>query len=121
MRVAGFGFRKEAGTENLAAAFEATGCGPVEAIASVEEKADAAAFRELSALLGIPVVAISARAVPSVATLTCSRASLKRFGTGSLAEAAALIAAGNGARLLAPRVVSPCGMATCAIAEGEGP
>ena len=36
------------------------------------------------------------------------------------AEAAALAAAGPGARLLGPRVVSADRMATCALAEGNG-
>ena len=45
-----------------------------------------------------------------------------RFGTGSLAEAAALLAAGQnegdiGARLTVPRVQTENGMATAAIAE----
>jgi cobalt-precorrin 5A hydrolase len=41
------------------------------------------------------------------------------FGTGSLAEAAALVAAGPNARLLAAKTTSPCGRATCAIAISE--
>ena len=39
--------------------------------------------------------------------------------SGSLAEAAALAALAPGARLIAPRVTSEDGMATCAIAEGD--
>ncbi len=49
--------------------------------------------------------------------LTRSERVAERFGTGSVAEAAALAAAGPGARLVAPRVVSTDGMATAAIAE----
>jgi cobalt-precorrin 5A hydrolase len=41
----------------------------------------------------------------------------ERFGTGSVAEASALAAAGPGARLLGPRVISGDGLATAAIAE----
>ncbi|ENO84722.1 hypothetical protein C666_16775, partial [Thauera linaloolentis 47Lol = DSM 12138] len=40
-------------------------------------------------------------------------------GCGSVAEAAALAAAGQGARLLAIRHISPDRSATCAIAQGE--
>ncbi|MHA6346914.1 cobalamin biosynthesis protein, partial [Roseivivax sp. CAU 1761] len=42
-----------------------------------------------------------------------------RYDTGSVAEAAALAAAGPGARLLGPRAVSPDGCATCALAQGK--
>ncbi|HMO06737.1 MAG TPA: hypothetical protein PKD10_03685, partial [Paracoccaceae bacterium] len=42
-------------------------------------------------------------------------------GDDSLAEAAALAAAGPGARLHGPRAVSPCRRATCALAEGPDP
>ncbi|MCP1313705.1 cobalamin biosynthesis protein, partial [Halomonas sp. 707D7] len=44
------------------------------------------------------------------------------FGTGSVAEAAALLAAGHGARLVAPRLISNDRKATAALAvalEGE--
>jgi cobalt-precorrin 5A hydrolase len=40
-------------------------------------------------------------------------------GVGSVAEAAALAAAGPNARLLGPRAVSACGTATAALAEGD--
>ena len=42
----------------------------------------------------------------------------EHFGTGSVAEAAALAAAGAGARLLGPRAVSADATAVAAIAEG---
>jgi cobalt-precorrin 5A hydrolase len=42
-------------------------------------------------------------------------------GVGSVAEAAALAAAGPGARLLGPRAVSACGTATAALAEAARP
>jgi cobalt-precorrin 5A hydrolase len=42
----------------------------------------------------------------------------ERYGTGSLAEAAALAAVGENAHLLDRRVTSTDGMATAAIAEG---
>ncbi|HZV10809.1 MAG TPA: precorrin methylase, partial [Novosphingobium sp.] len=46
---------------------------------------------------------------------------IARFGTGSLAEALALVAAGPGARLIAPRHISTDGMATAAIAQRSLP
>jgi cobalt-precorrin 5A hydrolase len=50
-------------------------------------------------------------------TVTRSPRSMDRFNVHSVAEAAALAAAGPGARLLAPRVA--VGPVTCALAQGE--
>jgi cobalt-precorrin 5A hydrolase len=50
-------------------------------------------------------------------TLTRSARSMDTLNVHSVAEAAALAAAGPGARLLAPRVA--VGPVTCALAEGE--
>jgi len=55
-----------------------------------------------------------------IATLTKSEFVKARFGTGSVAEAAALAAAGRHARLISTRTVSQDRTATAAIAEGEG-
>jgi len=43
-----------------------------------------------------------------------------RYGARSVAEAAALAAAGPGARLVGTRVISDDRLATAAIAEGDG-
>jgi cobalt-precorrin 5A hydrolase len=51
-------------------------------------------------------------------TLSHSDASLSLAGTPSVSEAAALAAAGDGARLAGPRIV--VGPVTCAIAFGGG-
>jgi cobalt-precorrin 5A hydrolase len=56
-----------------------------------------------------------------IATPTQSQLVSEKFGTGSIAEAAALAAAGPRARLIATRVVSRDRTATAAIAEGDGP
>ena len=78
------------------------------------------------ALAPLPVepclISINDRAASlnTATVITQSEASFRRYGTGSVAEATALLAAGKGARLIAPRVVSSDGMATCAIAEGKG-
>lgn len=55
--------------------------------------------------------------VAGVATPTQSPRVLAAHGTGSVAEAAALVACGSGARLILTRLISPCGRATIAIAE----
>ncbi len=117
MKVAGFGFRKGAGVESLLAALEATGATGVTKIATAEGKADALAIRALAEQLHLPLEAVSDAALPAAEVLTQSEKSTAMYGTGSLSEAAALIAAGPGARLLGPRVISGDTMATCAIAE----
>lgn len=115
--VAGFGFSTQAGEESLRgaldAACQASGRPAVAALATAGDKAPALA--PLARALGLPVIALTP---PWPATTTCSAASRTARGTGSLAEAAALKAAGPGARLLGPRALSPDRLATCALATG---
>jgi cobalt-precorrin 5A hydrolase len=75
----------------------------------------------LAAQAGLPLRLVAETALAGVDTPTRSARMLARYGTGSLAEAAALVAAGPGARITQPRVVAPDGSATLAIAEGPGP
>ncbi len=121
MKVAGFGFRRGATVADLAAALALTGQQP-DALASVAAKADDTAFQAFAHQINLPVIALSEEILRGTATLTTSPRILARFGTGSLAEAAALQGACHGratatARLLAPRVVTADGRATAAIAE----
>jgi cobalt-precorrin 5A hydrolase len=67
--------------------------------------------------LGADIMAVAAEDLRAQETPTKSDRIERQFGTGSLAEAAALAAAGPGATLLAVRVVSGDGMATAAIAK----
>jgi cobalt-precorrin 5A hydrolase len=122
MKIAGIGFRETAGIDSLRSALISAG-GPdgVMALATAAEKAEAAALVALAAELHLPIRAIAPGALAAVETETWSERVAARFGTGSLAEAAALAAAGPTARLLGPRAVSADGMATAAIAEGDGP
>ncbi len=112
MIVAGFGYRSGATAASLRAALEMAQAGapPVTHVATLTEKL------ALLTALGLPAIAVEA--VAGIATPTRSAASLAAHGTGSVAEAAALAAAGPGARLLVSRQISPDRMATCAIAEG---
>lgn len=119
MRVAGLGFRAAATTESLRGALLAAGGQDIAALATLAEKAAAPAVLALARELGLPVLPLAAAALAGVETLTQSPGQQARFGTGSLAEAAALCAAGSGARLLGPRAVSPDGLATAAIAQGS--
>jgi cobalt-precorrin 5A hydrolase len=118
MRVAGLGFRGAATFESLNDALERAG-GNVEALATAEVKAGQPAVRILAKALGLPLLAISRARMGAEATLTHSERVAEKFGTGSVAEAAALAACGPGARLVGPRVVSGDGLATAAIAERD--
>ncbi|WP_298836742.1 cobalamin biosynthesis protein [uncultured Roseobacter sp.] len=119
MIVAGFGFRSTATPESLRAALGAcVATARPDAVATAADKARSDAFAGFAADLGLRIIPVDPDTLARQQTSTHSAASDAARGTGSVAEAAALAAAGSGARLLAPRVVSQDGMATCALAEG---
>ena len=121
MRVAGFGFRRDVTFASLREALIAAGGAEgVTVIATLIDKMDSAALHRLAHELNVPVKAIPADALVDVATSTQSDLIKKRFDTGSVAEAVALVAAGRHGRLVSTRVVSQDRTATAAIAEGEG-
>jgi cobalt-precorrin 5A hydrolase len=91
------------------------------AVATVSDKADAEPLKQLALECGVPIKAVSADALAAIDTPTRSDRIIERFGTGSVAEAAALAAAGPRARLIATRAISQDRTATAAIAEGDGP
>jgi cobalt-precorrin 5A hydrolase len=111
MIVAGFGYRSGATVASLRSALALA---QVDA-PSVTHVATLADKLPLLEALGLPVIAVDA--VAGIATPTHSVASFAARGSGSVAEAAALAAAGPGARLLVNRQISPDRLATCAIAE----
>lgn len=116
MIVAGFGFRQSASADSLKSALAAARQGhKITAVATLTQKAHA-----LHAL-GLDVIDVPLHEAQSQTTPTRSKASLKAYGVGSVAEATALAAAGPNARLVARRIVSPDGLATCALAEGDRP
>lgn len=117
MIAAGFGFRAGATLSSIRSALEmAAPDGRVDALATISHKAPQLA--PLAEELAIPLIALDPHRLEGQPTLTRSAASLAAHRIGSVAEAAALAAAGPGASLLAPRHVSPDGMATCALAQG---
>lgn len=119
MRVAGLGFRTDAPLAALEAALllaEAQG-GPVAALATVPGKAGAPQLAALAQARGIPVLSVAIR---GVATPAQSPRIMALHGTGSVAEAAALVGAGPGARLVVSRLRTADGMATAAIALSMG-
>ncbi|WP_375230682.1 cobalamin biosynthesis protein [Roseobacter sp. S98] len=120
MIVAGFGFRSTVTVADLRAALGAAGSDrPVDALATVADKATTDAFVRFAAAENLDIIPVDADALARQQTLTQSAVSDAARGTGSVAEAAALAAAGHRARLLAPRVVSADRTATCALAEGK--
>lgn len=120
MRVAGLGFRGAATVASLGDALQRAG-GKVDALATADVKAHLPAIVALAKALGLPLLAISREGMAAEQTLTHSSFVEHKFGTGSVAEAAALAAAGPGARLVGPRSISGDGLATAAIAERNDP
>ena len=118
MIVAGFGCRDSVGADALRAALDlATRDGPMPtALATLSLKASLIA--PIAVALDLPLLLIDPTQIDGVATPTSSSASLAAYRTGSVAEAVALIAAGARSRLIIPRVISPLGGATCALAQG---
>lgn len=116
MSIAGFGLRQAATVDSLKSALSKVDAGGVTAIATPADKADFVAIQSLAKALGVRVIAVSEADLTAQRTATNSARVQQMRGTGSVAEAAALAAAGTDARLTAPRVVSDDRMATCAIA-----
>ncbi|WP_149754882.1 cobalamin biosynthesis protein [Roseivivax sediminis] len=118
MIVAGFGFRSGVSEGSFADALAKAGGRSPACIATAAAKADDPALQAFAAARGLAVEAVDNAALARQDTRTRSEASQAAHGTGSVAEAAALAAAGPGARLLGSRVVSTDRRATCALAEG---
>lgn len=119
MIVAGFGFRSGVTLTALRDALAKAG-GPKGVTHLATLAAKAKGLEPLARVLDLPVVALDPEVLRGVPTRTRSARVEEMLGTGSLAEAAALVAAGQGARLRGPRAVSADGTATAAIAEGAG-
>ncbi|MFN3208634.1 MAG: cobalamin biosynthesis protein [Roseovarius sp.] len=118
MIVAGFGFTTRATHASFRDALALTG-GVPDALATAQDKL--AQLAPFARELGLPLHAVSSDQLTRQDTQTRSAASEKEYGTGSVAEAAALAAAGPGSALLAPRCISTDRMATCALAQGKTP
>lgn len=114
VKVAGFGLRATATPESLMAALTAAG-GPtgLTALATAADKAHHPALQALASTLKLPLLAIPPN---ELATGASPARTPDRYANRSVAEGAALAAAGPGARLTAPRRISPDRLATCAIA-----
>jgi cobalt-precorrin 5A hydrolase len=123
MIVAGLGCRKGCDADEIVALIEAAvkkariaKC-RFTALATPTFKADEAGLRAAAERLALPLLLIDADAIRSAEPRckTHSDAVLEATGFSSVAEAAALAAAGPASRLVLPRISSA--RATCALAE----
>ena len=119
MITAGFGFTSRATADSLRAALAATGhADAVQMLATPSDKAAHPAILGLAQDTSLGINAVPPAALQAARTRTQSVISALMRRTGSVAEAAALAAAGPGAELITPRHISGDRMATCAIAKG---
>lgn len=86
-------------------------------LATARMKQDEAGIIAASGTMGLPLVLVDDGVLAGMETLTRSQASMAAAGAPSVSEAAALAAAGEGARLAGPRTA--LGPVTCAIAFGD--
>lgn len=121
MIIAGFGFRASATLASLQSALSRATAGPIDGLAAPSDKCTARCLTDLGAATDLPILPIAADLLTNTKTTTQSAQSLRERGTGSVAEAAALAAAGPNARLLTKRHISQDKLATCAIATGPIP
>ena len=120
MRLVGIGFRGAAELSSLQNAVQKTltkSGGKIDAVVTESAKSREKVFRELAEVLQVPGLGIARRDLELMITPTQSQRIQDQFGTGSLAEAAALAAAGPTAQLVVERLISDDGRATAAIAQ----
>ena len=121
MKVAGLGFKADVTLGALREALSAAGGAEgLAAVATVSDKAETDALKLLARECNLPIKAVPANVLAGIVTSTQSKLIKEKFGTGSVAEAAALAASGRHARLISTRAVSRDRTATAAIAEGDG-
>jgi cobalt-precorrin 5A hydrolase len=125
MIVAGIGCRKGVGAAAVEAAImtalasRGLGADKLAAVATSRSKGEEPGIRAAAAALGVPFVTIAQPDLEAAGhhVATKSQRVLALTGVGSVAEAAALAAAGTGARLIAERVVVAA--VTCALAQSK--
>lgn len=118
MIVAGFGMRAAASLADLTLALTELPARP-QLLATLRSKGETGVFQTFAARQNLTTCLLEEREITGIETPTCSSRILARFGTGSLAEAAALVAARRHgtARLIHSRHISTDGLVTVALAE----
>jgi cobalt-precorrin 5A hydrolase len=125
MIVAGIGCRRGASAAAvetaIMAALAARGLGTdrLAAVATSNSKGKEPGIKAAAAALGVPFVTVAQGELEAAGhgIATKSQRVLALTGVGSVAEAAALAAAGSGAQLVAQRVI--VGAVTCALAQSK--
>jgi cobalt-precorrin 5A hydrolase len=125
MIVAGVGFRRGVAAEEIVALIEqalertALARNALSRLATIEALASLPAFTEAARRLDVVAIPVAQAALLAAAphVRTQSARSIAAHGVGSVAEAAALAAAGPRPHLILERIAS--GSATCALARSE--
>jgi cobalt-precorrin 5A hydrolase len=117
MKVTGLGFRRGVSAESLRAAIGLVGLG--DALATAQDKVHEPGLLRLAQDLGLQVLGVPRHDLHAQGVEGSARV-MAAYGTGSVAEAAALAAAGPGARLVQAKRAAPDGMAVAALAEAKG-
>lgn len=120
MIVAGLGFSSAADAAEIAGLVAEAGARAgvaADLVATVDDRAGLPAFAAAAGALGLPtrIVAPEALRAAGAGVVTCSARARGTHDVGSVAEAAALAAAGAGAVLVLPRIASA--RVTCALAR----
>ncbi len=127
--IAGFGMTTQVSVEILLDLFTTTlqtagvEARAISGLATLAHHAKLPACKAAAAHLGLPIYPVAQEDLSGVddRVITRSERVLRLFGTGSVAEAAALLVAGESARIIAPRQraqTARCS-ATCALAATE--
>jgi cobalt-precorrin 5A hydrolase len=122
MIAAGIGCRRDASAPEIEAAIRAALAranmtpDALDVIATIEGKSAEAGIRDAAEKLGVAVLIVPQRELATAGERVATRSErvLALVGVGSVAEAAALAAAGPSAKLISRRVAT--GSATCALA-----
>ncbi len=119
--VAGLGFRRDCPGADIAAIVRDAGARAgraVDALAVPDFKADELGVRDAARTLALPVIRVTRDALRGEQGRCPTRSEVAWQATGfaSVAEAAALAAAGGNGKLILPRIAGE--RATCALAEG---
>lgn len=114
--IAGIGCRPSCPASAILALVAAAGRRP-DLIATIDLRLSAPGLLAAAAALDLQLRGFSAADLRRQPTLTAAPAAARHLGTPSVAEAAALAAAGPGGRLILPRIQNEC--ATLALAAGD--
>lgn len=93
--------------------------GPIKAFATLDTKALDPTLQEFAKAKRVTLIPVTLENLKRQITATQSPAAQVAYGLGSIAEAAALAAAGDGSSLIFKRIVSNDKLATCAFAKGS--